>query len=100
MGLKLPSSTDLSRFFNAPQFEAEALEALGLEPAEPEATAEPETTVEDPLQAQVGQVVERLEKGQVVSFDLGEGGKLLLDSPDQIRLQEGVVQSIRGGVNG
>jgi hypothetical protein len=85
-GVEIASSTDLNRFFNAPQFEAEALEALGLD------SVEPETAVEDSLQAQVSQVVERLEKGQVVSFDLGEGNNLVLDSPDQIRMQEGAVQ--------
>jgi hypothetical protein len=53
-----------------------------------------ETSAAD-LNQQVGQVMERLEQGQVVSFQVEEGG-LLLNSPDQIRIQDGMVQVDKG----
>jgi hypothetical protein len=70
-GVEVASSTDLSRFFNAPQFEAEALEALGLD----ELGAEPDV---DSLGVKVQLAKDLADEGMVMTFEVD----IDLDTPD------------------
>jgi hypothetical protein len=101
-GVEVASSTDLGRFFNAPQFEAEAVEALGLD----ELGAEPDV---DSLGAKVQQAKDLANDGMVMTFEVDvdpdtpdietslepqENGRPQFDlfDSDAIRLQDGKAQ--------
>jgi hypothetical protein len=101
-GVEIASSTDLGRFFNAPQFEAEALESLGLD----KLGAEPDV---DRLGAQVQQAKDLADDGMVMRFEVDvdpdtpdietslepqDNGRPQFDlfDADAIRLQDGKAQ--------